>query len=167
MATKLKNMRLTSVDLVRAGANQEADICLFKSADTETPPEATGSPTEPEKNILKRFIAWLEKNPTEAENEPHSPQDTPVEKEYSTFREVEDEMSYEDRMWRYSDALAESIVSIFHDEDLSDEEKFRMMKQSLGEFDEAMVGFFEALLDRAAEGGVEKEYEEIEEVAGN
>ena len=76
MATKLKNMRLTSVDLVRAGANQEADICLFKSADTETPPEATGSPTEPEKNILKRFIAWLEKNPTEAENEPHSPQDT-------------------------------------------------------------------------------------------
>lgn len=36
MATKLKNLRLTSVDLVRAGANQEADICLFKSA--EPPP---------------------------------------------------------------------------------------------------------------------------------
>lgn len=33
MATKLKNMRLTSVDLVRRGANQEADICLFKSLD--------------------------------------------------------------------------------------------------------------------------------------
>lgn len=33
MATKLKKMRLTSVDLVRAGANQEADICLFKSLD--------------------------------------------------------------------------------------------------------------------------------------
>lgn len=33
VATKLKNMKLTSVDLVRAGANQEADICLFKSAD--------------------------------------------------------------------------------------------------------------------------------------
>lgn len=32
MATKLKNMKLTSVDLVRAGANQEADIGLFKSA---------------------------------------------------------------------------------------------------------------------------------------
>ena len=28
--TKLKNMKLTSVDLVRAGANQEADIALFK-----------------------------------------------------------------------------------------------------------------------------------------
>lgn len=33
MATKLKNMRLTSVDLVPAGANQEADICLFKGMD--------------------------------------------------------------------------------------------------------------------------------------
>lgn len=32
MATKLKKMKLTSVDLVRAGANQKADICLYKSA---------------------------------------------------------------------------------------------------------------------------------------
>lgn len=41
MATKLKNMRLVSVDLVRRGANQEADICLYKSLDgapTEEPP---------------------------------------------------------------------------------------------------------------------------------
>lgn len=37
MATKLKKMHLTSVDLVRAGANQEADICLYKSAKPETP----------------------------------------------------------------------------------------------------------------------------------
>ncbi len=37
MATKLKNMRLTSVDLVRRGANQEADICLFKSLDGDNP----------------------------------------------------------------------------------------------------------------------------------
>lgn len=33
MATELKKIKLTSVDLVRAGANQEADIDLFKSAD--------------------------------------------------------------------------------------------------------------------------------------
>ena len=40
MATKLKNMRLTSVDLVRRGANQEADICIVKGLDgnpEETP----------------------------------------------------------------------------------------------------------------------------------
>lgn len=33
MKTKLKKLLLSSVDAVRAGANQEADICLFKSAD--------------------------------------------------------------------------------------------------------------------------------------
>lgn len=33
MARLLKNLRLTSVDLVRAGVNQQADICLFKSAE--------------------------------------------------------------------------------------------------------------------------------------
>ncbi len=35
MATLLKNMKLTSVDLVGRGANQEADICLFKGLDAD------------------------------------------------------------------------------------------------------------------------------------
>lgn len=38
MATLLKNMKLTSVDLVGRGANQEAHISLFKGMD--------GAPTE-------------------------------------------------------------------------------------------------------------------------
>ena len=46
MATKLKNLRLTSVDLVRRGANQEADICIVKGLDGN-PEEAprTEAPT--------------------------------------------------------------------------------------------------------------------------
>lgn len=50
MAQKLKNMRLTSVDLVRAGANQEADICIAKSLDgapDDTPPTRTISKSDP------------------------------------------------------------------------------------------------------------------------
>ena len=35
MATLLKNMKLTSVDLVGRGANQEAHISLFKGMDPE------------------------------------------------------------------------------------------------------------------------------------
>lgn len=31
MSATLRNIRLTSIDLVQEGANQEADICLFKS----------------------------------------------------------------------------------------------------------------------------------------
>lgn len=169
MATKLKNMRLTSVDLVRAGANQAADICLYKS---ETPPEATESPAEPEKNVLKRFLALLEKTFTEAENEPLSPQEDPVEKEFSTFGEIEEEMSYEDRMWRYADALDESIVSIYNDDDLTRDQKLRMMMRSLDEFGDAMVEFFQELLDHDEEPEEEEpepeeervEYDEIEEI---
>ena len=44
MAQRLKKMELTSVDLVRAGANQEADICLFKSLD--------GQPSEDSEKAL-------------------------------------------------------------------------------------------------------------------
>lgn len=40
MANKLKKMRLVSVDLVPRGANQDADICLYKGMD-EDPPEET------------------------------------------------------------------------------------------------------------------------------
>lgn len=46
MATKLKKMHLTSVDLVRAGANQKADICLYKSAEQ---PGKTISKSDPDR----------------------------------------------------------------------------------------------------------------------
>jgi hypothetical protein len=61
MATKLRDLQLTSVDLVRAGANQEADICLFKSLDGD-PHENT--PTEPPKAVSKsdpdRYVCIVE-----------------------------------------------------------------------------------------------------------
>ena len=66
MATKLKNMRLTSVDLVPAGANQEADICLFKSLDgvpAEKPPtEASKAPRTVSKSDPNRFV-YIEEYP--------------------------------------------------------------------------------------------------------
>ena len=48
MATKLKKAQLTSVDLVRRGANQEADICLYKSFDGK-PAERTVSKSSPDR----------------------------------------------------------------------------------------------------------------------
>ena len=113
MATKLKDIRLTSVDLVRAGANQEADICLFKSAD---PIEATEIPTEPEKNIFKRFIAWLKENPTEAAPEPQDYIDK------SSTDEI------------YKSAIIESLTSIANDPNLDNDEKLEMVEKSLEQF---------------------------------
>lgn len=117
MATKLKKMRLTSVDLVRAGANQEADICLFKSAD---PPEATESPQSEEKNLFKRFLDWMRENPTEAENEPHSP----IEK-------ADDQPDLE---FIYKSALAESLQSIMADDTLTEVQKKEMSEESLRQY---------------------------------
>ena len=109
MANKLKNMCLTSVDLVRNGANQEADICLYKSAD---PQEAAEGPTEDEKSIFKRFLAFIRGTPAEAENEPHSP----IEK-------AEEPVDIESI---YKSALAESIHSIYTDDSLTEIEKKAM-----------------------------------------
>lgn len=138
MATRLKKMRLTSVDLVPAGANQEADICLYKSAD---PAEAAEQPTEGEKNIFKRFISWLRENPAEA-----APAgDTPVAKDYTTFNAINANRESNEKLWRYTDALTQSIRSIQEDNDLDQDRKLQMMQQSLNEFNSAMEELFTVL----------------------
>lgn len=119
MATKLKKMRLTSVDLVRAGANQEADICLFKSAD---PQEAEEAPTEHETNIFKRFLNWLRENPAEDD----------IEKADEDLEDI------------YKSAITESLQSIVADESLSAEEKDSMIEKSIDQYHERMAELFMA-----------------------
>lgn len=53
MATKLRNLRLTSVDLVKSGANQEADICLFKSIDGAPAEEPHTEPPKATRTVSK------------------------------------------------------------------------------------------------------------------
>lgn len=113
MATKLKNMKLTSVDLVRAGANQEADICLFKSAD---PPEASERPTKAEETIFKRFLNWLRDEPEEPQNEPQ------VALQKKDLESI------------YKSALADSLTSIMKDDSLTEAEKKAMTDESLDQF---------------------------------
>lgn len=145
MATKLKNMKLTSVDLVRAGANQEADICLFKSAD---PPEAPESPTEEEKNIFKRFIDWIRKNPTEAEPEPHSP--------------IEKADEAPDLEYIYKSALAESLHSIMQDDTLTEIEKKDMAEESILQYSEK-IRELNGEDEEAMEEEVQEEYPDEDE----
>lgn len=178
MATKLKNLKLTSVDLVRAGANQEADICLYKSAD---PQEATEKPTEAEKGIFKRFINWLLEEPETVLNEPQSvfKDDDPLPRpeEAETFDEVQERQLANDTLEDYLEALEYSIISIQIDDDLDKSQKVEMMKQSTNEFVEAMADLFPRLAafdprnykpeenqndDKKPEG--EDQFDEIEEV---
>ena len=54
MATKLKNLSVTSVDLVDRGANPDAHIRLFKRG--EQPQE-----TDPDMGLFQKFLRWLKK----------------------------------------------------------------------------------------------------------
>lgn len=127
MATKLKNMKLTSVDLVKAGANQEADICLYKSASA---PGADNSPTEREKNIFKRFLNWLRENPAEDGTEAESPLVKTAEP-----TEPAD---------IYKSAITESLQSIIADDSLSAEDKNSMVEKSIEQYHEKMMELFKA-----------------------
>lgn len=57
MANKLKNLSVTSVDLVDQGANPDAHIRLFKRKDTEP---------EPNIGLFQKFTAWLAKGLSDA-----------------------------------------------------------------------------------------------------
>lgn len=155
MATKLKNMRLTSVDLVRNGANQEADICLFKSTDPEETPV---EPTTEEKNIFKRFIDWLRANPAEEDGKPADPES--VEKDYSTFDSLTAARENNEKLWQYTNALTESIRSIQMDQDLDKDQKAKLMCQSLDQFNAAMDDLIDALCNAAPTGGLAKSDDE-------
>lgn len=145
MAMKLKDMHLTSVDLVRAGANQEADICFFKSED---PANAQDGPTEGETTIFKQFLNWLRKNPTAGTD---APTDT-IEKDATTFNGVQGKQAVSEDLWKYTDALNTSIRSIFEDQELDETKKLLMMQESLTQFDAAMGGLFKAMLCGPEEG---------------
>lgn len=125
MATKLKNLRMTSVDLVRNGANQAADICLYKSAD---PTDDPTMPTAEETNVLKRFFARLFATATEAAVEP----DDPIEK-------ADEEPCLADI---YKSAITESLQSIAADDTLTEAEKNDMIAKSMDQYHDAMLDLF-------------------------
>lgn len=124
MATKLKKMELNSVDMVRRGANQRADIRLFKSAGAQE------EPTEQEGNLFKRFLGWLRENPAEPQDEP----DEGIEK-------ADDQPELE---YVYKSAITESLQSIVADESLTEDEKNSLIEKSIDQYHERMAELFMA-----------------------
>lgn len=108
MATKLKKMRLTSVDLVRAGANQKADICLYKSAN---PPNCNcqtrkegNSMIKIDKSLfsaeeLEMYNALIEKamvDPEAGEEEMEKEKPPVAPKRRAAFADDEEDFDFED-----------------------------------------------------------------------
>lgn len=113
---KLKNMKLTSVDFVPKGANQHADIELFKSA-----------PVSPAREgFFKSLVDWLTKGAP------------------GTFEQTLSTEDIRGKLWQYSHALDDSFESIL-ESDMSVDEKKQMLRESLEQFRSAVDGMIEAV----------------------
>lgn len=128
MATKLKNLRLTSVDLVRAGANQEADICLYKNLDgalAENSPQK-GEPMNTNTNTgmeqLQKSIKMFDGLTMAAENR--------------------------EKLYRYHDALMQSLYSILEDSDCEENRKMQYLTDTLEQYATAMKELFPQLINK-------------------
>lgn len=139
--TKLKKIELSSVDMCRRGANQEADIALFKNEEgapgndpLADAPEALGMVEVPNglwKSILdfaKSLVGKAEPE-TDESAEVGTETEEDVEKVAETF-----EQEIRDDRWMYQDALNKSMESILNDNSLDGEEKTALINKSVDQF---------------------------------
>ena len=145
MATKLKNLSVTSVDLVDQGANPDAHIRLFKRNG-----DATGGTDDPDRGLFEKFIHWLTKGFEDAHarmgiggQKPDAGGESGVAKDAQTFmdnfnREVLEKVIREMHNCTY--ALADSFCSILCDNTLGEDTKKSMMLQSMDEFSDTVRG---------------------------
>lgn len=160
--TKLKKIELTSVDMVRRGANQEAYINLYKSAGdppNETPPtNAPDAPNSDEipqgllKSIVEAVKGFLkaEEPPEPGQNDPDDKKSQEDIEKADTFKERLLQQEIRDDRWKFQDALNMSIDSILQDSTLSETEKLSMLDKSVDEFAEAYKDMCAKLLKATA-----------------
>jgi len=130
MAKKLKNLNITKVDFVDAGANPEAHVKLYKrngETSSEEPIE------EVPETLLKRITDYIGKALGI-----HSER---IEKrgDAESFGEKMDEVKRRkiaDEMWDLCFALHSSLMSILNDEEMDSAAASDMMQKSVEEFDE-------------------------------
>lgn len=148
MASKLKNLKITKVDFVDAGANPEANVMLYKN-ESGTPggiqkedKTAAREGHDPQKQagVLKRFISAIGKaiglepeeiDATVEEIEKGDAADFGSKLKERNLRRVGDEI------WDLCYALQESLCSIIYDDEA--ENKQELMEKSVEQFGAAMT----------------------------
>lgn len=137
MATKLKNLRVTSVSFVDKGANPRADILLRKGTETQ---RNASDPVDDSRseliNLLKRFMKGMKCGKEISEEE--------IEKEATSFADQMYASSVEDiqqEMWDVMYALRQSFSSILMDTSLESTAKGAAMAASLNQFNTAVGGY--------------------------
>lgn len=138
--TKLKDLTVTEVSLVDAGANQHAHVALYKR-DGGEPGEPAGKEPEqaPAKSGLHKLFSAIGK----ALKVDQADVDSAVAsiEKADTFNDKMEERKLRritDEIWDVCFALENSLCSIIRDEEVTD--KAAMMNQSIDEFDVAIKG---------------------------
>ena len=116
--TKLKKMKLNSVDFVRRGANPAADIALYKSYD--------GAPDDEEEGNHS-FFKSIADGITNV-----------LKKAFSEEEESVDLAKAENDLTAFTKFLGESFSSIMKDDTLSNDERIGMIAKSMSEFNDTM-----------------------------
>ena len=141
MASKLKDLQVTKVDFVDAGANPEANIVLFKRK-----PEEAAAETKPQQKagtgFLHSVIAAIAKSVGATEDQIDAAVEEIAKSDAETFGEkmVQRQLRRTaDEIWDYCYALQESLCSILRDQDVPTENKTTLMAQSCAEFTAAVT----------------------------
>ena len=148
-ANDVTDLTITKVDFVDAGANQRANIALFK----HQPPKGGEDNMEKEKeNPVKKAFITLAKalgiTTTEDDAPPASEETQEVAKSNDEAQTFDEKMKEADlrevieQVWDVTDALRCSLISILRDDEVTD--KTTMLKQSIDQFSAAAKGFADA-----------------------
>lgn len=113
--TKLKKLEVNSVDLVPAGANQDAHINLYKSK---------------EQPVWERFVEKVKKTFGMDEAE--------LQAVYEERFQTVNKQRIENEIWDYTSALRESFSSIVNDGELGSKARAELLAKSMDEFTTAM-----------------------------
>jgi hypothetical protein len=148
MASRLKDLKITKVDFVEAGANPEANILLFKNKEGAPAAGSTEGPTakggEKSEGAVKKFFSAVAKAlGIGDENVDQAIEEIAKGYEAATFGEKMNEQKRRrvtGEIWDVCYALEESLCSIICDDDVDEADKPELMEQSLDEFSETLKG---------------------------
>ncbi len=158
MPSKLKDLKITKVDFVDAGANPEANILLFKNkegAPAAKPAESSPKGGDKTEGVIKKFFAAIAKALGLGDEQiGQAIEEIAKGYEAATFDEKMDEQKRRrvtSEIWDVCYALVESLCSIFCDDEVAEEDKSGLMEQSLNEFSEAVKAKLDAIMAKADE----------------
>ena len=141
MATKLKDLKITKVDFVDKGADQKANIMLYKNESGKPGVEPPKEDSQKHESVLKRFVSAIGKLAGLKPEEIDATVEVIEKGGAETFGEklAERKMrQINDEIWDMCYALQSSLCSIICDDEARDNAQ-ELMQTSLEQFSETMT----------------------------